>query len=56
MVDTRRDANYSSRMVELVKSATVNRWMRSLIDVGAAARVQVHLDSLGLPEALIDER
>jgi putative addiction module killer protein len=33
-------------MVELIKSDTFDRWMRSLRDVRAAARVQVRLDRL----------
>jgi putative addiction module killer protein len=33
-------------MIEVVKSATFDRWLRRLKDRGAAARVQVRVDRL----------
>jgi len=38
--------NYSSHMVEVVKSATFDRWLRKLKDRRAAARVLVRIDRL----------
>jgi putative addiction module killer protein len=41
-----RCVNYSSHMVEVVKSATFDRWLRKLNDRRAAARVLVRIDRL----------
>ncbi len=38
--------NYSSHMIEVVKSATFDRWLRKLNDRRAAARVLVRIDRL----------
>lgn len=38
--------NYSSHVVEVVRSATFDRWLRKLKDRRAAARVLVRIDRL----------
>lgn len=40
--------NYSSHVVEVVKSETFDRWLRKLKDRRAAARVRVRIDRLVL--------
>ena len=40
--------NYSSRVVEVVKSATFDRWLRKLKNRRAAARIQVRIDRLAV--------
>lgn len=38
--------NYSSHMIALIKSATFDRWLRSLRDRRTMARIQARLDRL----------
>ena len=46
MVDTDENDSYGSQMIELIKSATFDRWLRGLRDRSAIARIQVRLDRL----------
>lgn len=46
MVDIYESDNHHRLMIELVKSATFDRWLRRLRDKRAVARIQARLDRL----------
>ncbi len=48
MVDARSDVNYSMHMIEILKSASFDRWLRRLRDPNARARIQARIRRLSL--------
>ncbi len=48
MVDIGSYVNYSKRMIEILKSATFDRWLRKLRDPNARARIQTRIRRLSL--------
>jgi putative addiction module killer protein len=47
-VDNTGSVNYSLRMVEIIKSATFDRWLKKLQDPRAKARIEMRIRRLGL--------
>ena len=47
-VDRRRHVNYGYRLVDILKSASFNRWLSELKDIQAKARVEMRIRRLGL--------